>query len=68
MCVCKNKQCLFPQPCKNLVVDHSDYIELLRKLRKLPKIKKVFIRSGIRFDYLMADKMVVFYMNYQNII
>lgn len=53
--VCKNKQCLFPQPCKNLVVDHSDYIELLRKLRKLPKIKKVFIRSGIRFDYLMAD-------------
>ena len=54
--VCKNKQCLFPQPCKNLVVDHSDYIELLRKLRKLPKIKKVFIRSGIRFDYLMADK------------
>ena len=54
--VCKNKQCLFPQPCKNLVVDHSDYIELLRKLRKLPKIKKVFIRSGIRFDYLMSDK------------
>ena len=59
VCV-KNKQCLFPQPCKNLVVDHSDYIELLRKLRKLPKIKKVFIRSGIRFDYLMSDKMIVF--------
>ena len=53
--VCKNKQCLFPQPCKNLTVDHSDYLELLRKLRKLPGIKKVFVRSGIRFDYLMAD-------------
>ncbi len=54
--VCKNKQCLFPTPCKNLEVSHSDYLELLRKLRKLPKVKKVFIRSGIRFDYLMADK------------
>lgn len=54
--VCKNKQCLFPKPCSNLVVDHSDYLELLRKLRELPKVKKVFIRSGIRFDYLMADK------------
>ncbi len=54
--VCKNKQCLFPEPCKNLEVSHDDYIELLRKLRKLPKIKKVFVRSGIRFDYVMADK------------
>ena len=53
--VCKNKQCLFPKPCANLTVDHSDYLELLRELRALPKIKKVFIRSGIRFDYLLAD-------------
>ena len=53
---CPKKQCLFPTPCKNLEVDHTDYIELLRKLRALPKVKKVFIRSGIRFDYLMADK------------
>ena len=53
---CPTKQCLFPQPCKNLIVDHSDYIELLRKLRALPKVKKVFIRSGIRFDYLIYDK------------
>ena len=53
--VCKNKQCLFPKPCGNLKVDHSDYLALLRKLRKLPKVKKVFVRSGIRFDYLMAD-------------
>ena len=53
--VCPNKQCLFPNPCKNLIVDHSDYLKLLRKLRELPKVKKVFIRSGIRFDYLMCD-------------
>lgn len=53
---CPNKQCLFPKPCKNLKVDHSDYISLLRKLRELPNVKKVFIRSGIRFDYLMADE------------
>ena len=53
--VCKNRQCLFPKPCPNLEVDHSDYLALLRKLRALPGIKKVFIRSGIRFDYLMAD-------------
>ena len=52
---CPNKQCLFPEPCKNLRADHSDYIELLRKLRNLPKMKKVFIRSGIRFDYVLAD-------------
>lgn len=54
--VCKNRQCLFPKPCPNMKADHSDYLELLRKLRGLPKVKKVFIRSGIRFDYLMADK------------
>lgn len=53
--VCVKKQCLFPKPCKNLRVDHSDYLKLLRKLRALPKVKKVFIRSGIRFDYLIAD-------------
>ncbi len=53
---CVKKQCLFPKPCNNLVVDHSDYLALLRKLRKIPKVKKVFIRSGIRFDYVMADK------------
>lgn len=54
--VCPNRQCLFPKPCKNLVADHSDYIQLLRKLRSLPGVKKVFIRSGIRFDYVLADK------------
>lgn len=53
--VCPNKQCLFPKPCPNLKVDHSDYLKLLRKLRELPNVKKVFIRSGIRFDYLMCD-------------
>ena len=53
---CVNKQCLFPTPCKNLKVDHKDYLKLLRKLRELPNVKKVFIRSGIRFDYLIADK------------
>ncbi len=54
--VCQNKQCLFPTPCKNLTVDHKDYLTLLRKLRQIPKVKKVFVRSGIRFDYVMADK------------
>ncbi|MEG2381855.1 MAG: YgiQ family radical SAM protein, partial [Oscillospiraceae bacterium] len=53
--VCKNKQCLFPEPCKNLEVSHSDYLSLLRKLRKIDGIKRVFIRSGIRYDYLIAD-------------
>ncbi len=53
---CKSKQCLFPEPCKNLEVDHSDYLQLLRELRTLPKVKKVFVRSGIRFDYLIADQ------------
>ena len=53
---CPHKQCLFPEPCKNLNADHSDYISLLQKLRAIPKVKKVFIRSGIRFDYLLADK------------
>lgn len=53
--ICTNRQCLFPKPCKNLEADHRDYLELLRKLRHLPGIKKVFIRSGIRFDYVNAD-------------
>ncbi len=52
---CPHKQCLFPKPCQNLKVDHSDYLKLLRKLRELPNVKKVFIRSGIRFDYLIYD-------------
>ncbi len=59
--VCKHRQCLFPKPCSNLEVDHSDYLSLLRKLRKLPNVKKVFVRSGIRFDYLMADKDDTFF-------
>ena len=53
---CQNRQCLFPEPCKNLKADHKDYVALLRKLRSLPKVKKVFVRSGIRFDYALADK------------
>ncbi|GMQ58944.1 YgiQ family radical SAM protein [Vallitalea sediminicola] len=58
---CKDKQCLFPEPCNNLKVDHSDYLSLLRKLRELPKVKKVFVRSGIRFDYLLKDKDDTFF-------
>ena len=59
--VCPGKQCLFPKPCRNLRADHSDYVDLLRKLRALPGVKKVFIRSGIRFDYLLADKDDTFF-------
>ncbi len=58
---CGGRQCLHPTPCKNLKADHSDYISLLRKLRKLPGVKKVFVRSGIRFDYLLADKKDTFF-------
>lgn len=58
--VCKDRQCLFPKPCPNINADHSAYISLLRKLRALPGVKKVFIRSGIRYDYLMADKNLDF--------
>ena len=54
--VCKNRQCLFPTPCKNLNADHSDYVQLLKELRAIPKVKKVFIRSGIRFDYLLKEE------------
>ncbi len=53
---CKNRQCMFPSPCKNLIIDHKEYLELLRKVRKLPGVKKVFVRSGIRYDYLLYDK------------
>ena len=54
--VCTDKQCLFPRPCKNLKATHTDYVKLLRKLREIPGVKKVFVRSGIRFDYVLADK------------
>lgn len=53
--VCAKKQCLFPKPCTNMKVDHRDYVKLLRKLKQLPGVKKVFVRSGIRYDYVMAD-------------
>lgn len=53
---CKHRRCLFPQPCPNLEIDHRDYLSLLKKLRSLPGVKKVFIRSGFRFDYLLADR------------
>ena len=59
--VCPTQQCLFPKPCKNLIADHSDYLALLRKLRAIPGVKKVFIRSGIRFDYLLADQDDTFF-------
>ena len=58
---CKTKQCMFPEPCKNLIIDHTEYLSLLKKVRKLPGIKKVFIRSGIRYDYLIHDKNEAFF-------
>ena len=58
---CGGRQCLYPTPCKNMNTDHSDYVALLRKLRKIPGVKKVFVRSGIRFDYLLADKKGTFF-------
>ena len=54
--LCKGKKCLAPVPCKNLVADHTEYVDILRSLREIKGVKKVFIRSGIRFDYLLADK------------
>lgn len=54
--VCKDRQCMFPKPCKNITIDHTEYLDVLRTVRKLPNIKKVFVRSGIRYDYLMYDK------------
>ena len=56
MGACKNRQCLFPEPCKNLDSSHADYVSLLKKLRNLPGVKKVFIRSGVRFDYLLQER------------
>ena len=53
---CKERQCLFPTPCRNMKADHREYIDILRELRRIPGVKKVFIRSGVRFDYLLADK------------
>lgn len=53
---CKDRQCLFPEKCPNLIVDHKRYLRVLRKLRNIPKVKKVFIRSGLRYDYLIYDK------------
>lgn len=53
---CKDRQCLFPKPCPNMKIDHKEYLSLLRRLRKIKGVKKVFIRSGIRFDYLINDK------------
>ena len=58
---CKTKQCMFPSPCKNLIIDHTEYLSLLKKVRNLPGIKKVFIRSGIRYDYLIHDKNEAFF-------
>lgn len=58
---CANKDCMGVNPCPNVKVDHSDYVDLLRKMRALPNVKKVFIRSGIRFDYLMMDKDKTFF-------
>ncbi|HAE61232.1 MAG TPA: YgiQ family radical SAM protein [Eubacteriaceae bacterium] len=59
--VCPDKQCMFPEPCSQLIVEHQDYLELLRKLRSMPGIKKVFIRSGLRYDYLIYDKDDTFF-------
>ena len=59
--VCPKRQCLFPTPCKNMRVDHRDYVNLLRRLREIPGVKKVFVRSGIRFDYLVADPDTTFF-------
>ncbi len=58
---CSHRECLFPQPCNNLEVSHTDYLEVLREVRKLPNVKKVFIRSGIRYDYLIYDKDDTFF-------
>lgn len=54
--VCRDKDCLYPKPCKNMIIDHNDYLDVLRAVRKVPGVKKVFIRSGIRYDYVVADK------------
>ena len=58
--VCNHRRCLSPSPCKNLIVDHSEYVDILREMRSIPGIKKVFVRSGVRFDYVVADKNPTF--------
>ncbi len=58
--VCKNRRCLAPEPCKNLIIDHSEYVDLLTELSSIPKVKKVFVRSGVRFDYAIYDKSDAF--------
>ena len=58
---CKHKQCLYPRPCKNIDADHTEYLELLRKIRTVPGVKKAFVRSGLRYDYIMADKNDTFF-------
>ena len=59
--MCKNKKCLAPNTCSELILDHTEYLDILREVRQLPKVKKVFIRSGIRYDYLIADKNETFF-------
>ncbi|MDP4109530.1 MAG: DUF3362 domain-containing protein, partial [Bacillota bacterium] len=59
--VCRDRRCLFPEPCRNLDASHADYLSLLRKLKALPHVKKVFIRSGIRYDYMLCDKNSEFF-------
>lgn len=58
---CKHKECLTPKPCKRLIVDHTEFLGILRKIRKIPKVKKAFVRSGLRYDYIMADKDDTFF-------
>lgn len=60
--LCRDKRCLFPKTCPNLRADHSDYLTLLRRLREIPGVKKVFVRSGLRYDYMMADKNDKFFL------
>ncbi len=64
--LCRGKRCLAPTPCKNLIADHAEYLKILRRLRSIPKVKKIFIRSGIRFDYLMADENDEFFRELVN--
>lgn len=59
--VCANRRCLFPKPCRNLIADESEYVTLLEKIEEVPKVKKVFVRSGIRFDYMLADRSDAFF-------
>ena len=60
--LCRDKRCLFPKACANLEADHTDYLTLLRKLREIPGVKKVFVRSGLRYDYMMADHNDEFFL------